>query len=216
MVQRIAAIGVVTFVLWAACCALGQNAVDRNTDHSLPDAPSAQAAAGALGVHVFAEQARTPLQFGVLQMSGVPNPMRQAKFAAPEKLFRQKESRTIFDKYLDPSLPKRRRVERVSGDGLMERATHAAAGIFVTRDELGNGRLNTAYFLRALGSVAADSASRPYWRRSPTDPVSAFGSTVGNDAGMNLLHEFAPGMQQLLKKHGPRFAARIAERIGHN
>jgi hypothetical protein len=209
MLKRIAAGGVVTFVMLAACCALAQK-----TDQSLPDAPSAQASAATAGFPVFIKQVRAPSQFGA--MSGGADAMRQAEFAAPEKLFRQKESRTIFDKYLDPSLPKRRSVERVSGDGLMERATHAAAGIFVTRDESGNGRLNTTYLVRALGSVAAETASRPYWRRSATDPVSAFGSTVGNDAGINLLHEFAPGIKQVVKNHGPRFAAKIVERIGHN
>ena len=208
MLKRIAAGGVVTFVTLAACCAVAQK-----TDQSLPDAPSAQASAATAGFPVFVKQVRAPLQFA---LSGGADAMRQAEFTAPERLFRQKESRTIFDKYLDPSSPKRRSVERVSGDGLMERATHAAAGIFVTRDESGNGRLNTTYLVRALGSVAAETASRPYWRRSATDPVSAFGSTVGNDAGINLLHEFAPGIKQVVKNHGPRFAAKIVERIGHN
>ena len=99
----------------------------------------------------------------------------------------------------------------------MGRATHAAAGIFFTRDESGRGRLNTSYFVRALSSVAADTASRPYWRRSPGEPLSDFGSTVGNDAGLNLLHEFGPGIQHVMKSHAPKFVGRIiGGRIGRN
>jgi hypothetical protein len=30
------------------------------------------------------------------------------------------------------------------------------------------------------------------------------------------LHEFRPGIQQLMKSHAPKFVARIAESIGHN
>jgi hypothetical protein len=45
-------------------------------------------------------------------------------------------------------------------------------------------------------------------------PFSDFGSTVGNDAGMNLWHEFGPGIQQLMKSHAPKFVSKIEERIG--
>ena len=208
MVNRIAAAGVVTLVLLPACGAMGQNAVQ-----SLPDAPSAQVATQASNFNPFVREARSPLKF-----SGA-DAMRRAEFAAPDNLFRQKESRTSLEKYLDPSLRKQRPVDQPSNSGgsLMGRATRAAAGIFVTRDESGNGLLNTSYFVRALASVAADTASRPYWRRSAGEPFSAFGSTVGNDAGMNLLHEFAPGIQHAIKNHAPRFVARIiAGHVNHN
>jgi hypothetical protein len=209
MVNRIAAAGVVTFVFVAACGAVCQNA-----GQPLPDAPSARAANETPGFNVFVKQARPPLRFGA--MGGHADVMRQAEFAAPDNLFRHKESRTLLEKYLDPSLPKQRSNQPSNEGSLMSRATRAAAGIFVTRDESGNGQLNTSYFVRALASAAADTGSRPYWRRSAGEPFSAFGSTVGNDAGMNLLHEFAPGIQHLVKNHAPRFVARIVtERIKH-
>jgi hypothetical protein len=85
----------------------------------------------------------------------------------------------------------------------------------VRRDETGKARLNTSYLLRTLTSVAKDAASTPYWRRHLADPFSDFGSTVGNDAGMNLWHEFAPGIEHLAKNHTPAFVSRIEERIGH-
>src|ERR1700727_1723249 len=45
---------------------------------------------------------------------------------------------------------------------------------------------------------------------------SDFGSTVGNDAGMNLLHEFAPNLQEVMKSHAPRFVSNLTARIGRN
>jgi hypothetical protein len=36
---------------------------------------------------------------------------------------------------------------------------------------------------------------------------------VGNDAGMNLLHEFGPGIRQKVTGHMPEFVSRLGERI---
>jgi hypothetical protein len=63
--------------------------------------------------------------------------------------------------------------------------------------------------------MAAATASRPYWRRSLAEPFGDFGSTVGNEAGMNVWHEFRPGIEQLMKRHTPRFVSKIKERIDH-
>jgi hypothetical protein len=83
--------------------------------------------------------------------------------------------------------------------------------MFVTRDESGKRKLNTPYFLRVLTSVAANNASRRYRARSGSAPLSDFGSTVGNDAGMNLLREFGPGIRQVLTSHMPGFGIRMQE-----
>jgi len=226
MAKRIAPVGVVSAMLLAACGAVCQNAASRSADQSLPDAPSVQAATQAQKFDGFVEAAGSPLKFAA--MGGHAGVMRQGGLATADKaVFSQKEpgtiesntlrSNTIFGKYLYPSLPKQQSGYQASSSGsFMGRATYAASRIFVTRDDSGKGRLNTSYFLRALTSVAADTASRPYWRRSVGAPFSDFGSTVGNEAGMNLLHEFQPGIQQLMKSHAPRFVARIAERVGHN
>jgi hypothetical protein len=97
---------------------------------------------------------------------------------------------------------------------LVGRATFAASRTVITRDPSGKGRLNTSYFLGVLSSALAHTAYRPYWRRSVGAPVSDFGSTVGNDAGMNLWHEFGPGIQQMMKSHTPKFVGRIEESVG--
>jgi hypothetical protein len=95
----------------------------------------------------------------------------------------------------------------------MGRATDAASRIFVTRDEFGKRRLNTSYFVGVLTAVAVHSASRPYWARSNSMPLGDFGSTVGNDAGMNLMHEFGPGLRQAVAGHMPSIVFRVERRI---
>jgi hypothetical protein len=95
----------------------------------------------------------------------------------------------------------------------MGRATDAASRIFITRDDSGRRKLNASYLLRVATSVAAHSAARPYWRRSGTEPINDFGSTVGNDAGMNLLHEFGPAVRHAMTGHLPEFVTRISQGI---
>jgi hypothetical protein len=145
------------------------------------------------------------------------NEWRQSAFASPDtRVSNPAGSSTFLGKYLNPATSRRVQSDHLSDSAtMMGRATNAAARIFFTRNESGQDRVNTSYFLRALTSVAASTASRPYWRRSATDPISAFGSTVGNDAGMNLLHEFQPGIQHLVISHAPKFVVKmIGERIG--
>ncbi len=120
----------------------------------------------------------------------------------------------FFSKYLNPSkLNQSPRYQPSSRDKVMDRATDAASRIFVTRDESGNRKLNTNYFLRVLTSVAADSASRRYRSRSGAAPLTDFGSTIGGDAGRNLLHEFGPGIRQIVTSHIPAFVFRIQDRV---
>lgn len=115
----------------------------------------------------------------------------------------------FLGKYLYPPAHPGSRYQASSSDQLMGRATDAASRIFWTRDASGTRRLNTLYLLRVATAMAAHTASRPSWRRSASTPFSDFGSKIGNDAGMNLFHEFVPGLQH----HLPKFAGRIEERI---
>jgi hypothetical protein len=211
MAKRIAPVGVVSVVLWAACGAMCQN-----MGQSLPDAPSVQATNQKQNFNVFVEEARSLLKIGT--RGDHVGMRRQGEFAASNKaLSSRKESNPVFGKYLYPPLLNRQPDDQSSSSGnLMGRAMCAASGILVTRDDSGKVRLNTSYFLRTLTSVAADTASRPYWRRSFGDPFNDFGSTVGNDAGMNMLHEFQPGIQQLMKSYTPGFVSKIEDRLGHH
>jgi len=210
MVNRIAPFGAISCVLLAA---LG--AVCQSLRQSPPDAPSVRSAAQVQKSNVFVGKARSPLKFDA--MGGKWGLMRQGDFAAPEQTISlQKESSNVFEKYLNPSILKQQSGYYPSNSGsMMGRAMYAGSRIFVKRDEAGGSRLNTSYLLRALTSMAAATASRPYWRRSLEEPFGDFGSTVGNEAGMNLWHEFRPGIQQLLKSHTPRFVSKIKEHIDH-
>jgi hypothetical protein len=123
-------------------------------------------------------------------------------------------STNVFAKYLSPAAAKQSRSFHPRSDGtLMSRATYAASSFVITRDDSGRKKLNTAYLLTVLTSAAAQSANRPYWRRSPSQPFSDFGSTIGNDAGMNVLHQFEPGFRGLMKNHAPRFLSNLGERL---
>jgi hypothetical protein len=208
MVKRIAPVGVVAFVLVAACGALCQHA-----GQSLPDAPSKQTSTQERNSNVFILAARSSSRFPAMSFDAVP--MHRGGFAAfNEAVSAQTDSNTIIGKYLPPPSPKRQASYHNSiSESLTGRAAYAASRIFVTRDGSGKDKLNTSYLLRALTSVAAATASRPYWRRPLGAPFSDFGSTVGNDVGMNLWHEFGPGIQQLMKNHTPKFVSEIEERV---
>ncbi len=149
------------------------------------------------------------------ELSPLFPPAASLFYDADEKAPAQKSSAFSLNKYLYPAkLPQSSRYQASSSDGLVRRASEAASRIFWTRDLSGTRRLNTSYFLRVATLIAADTASRPYYRRhSGTAPLSDFGSTVGNDAGMNLFHEFEPDLGQAMTSHMPKFIARIEQRI---
>jgi hypothetical protein len=201
--------------------------VDRQetrTSRSLPDAPSARLPTQAEKFHIFADEARWPFTHGAAAINaGVIREAEPGHLAAGSHPtfvalhragFAQNESSSFFGKYLCPSLLKRNvRYHPSTSGSVMNRATYAASGIFITRDDSGKRRLNTSYFLGVLSSVAGHHASRPYWMRSAAVPFNDFGSTIGNDAGINLFHEFGPGIQQMVKGHTPKFMFRIEKRI---
>ena len=245
MVKRTAPVRVIWFCLLAACGALCQSdhpatgllqtdvanstevqRPEMSTWKSLPDAPSAQAPTHAEQFHAFVNEARSPSTLGALvvntrlihetTLGQVPRGLQP--FTAPYKaVFTQKESRNFVSKYLYPSLLKPNlRYHPSTSSNFMGRAVYAASRIFITRDDFGKGRLNASYFLGVLGSVAARNASRPHWMRSNRAPFNDVGSMIGNDAGMNVFHEFEPAMRQMVKGHAPHFVSRIEEGITHD
>ena len=220
MVTRFATVGVASFALLLACGAECQNV---RSSLPIPDAPSAQIANQTQNLHGFAEKVRSPLKFqdGFAADSRAALRQEWSEHRSGEQYGGQRygsegESST---EYLYPSSPTRQGTGGASESdaSLMGRATHAASRMIITRDNSGKIRLNTPYLLRTLTYVAKDTASTPYWRRSPGEPVSDFGAAVGDDAGMNVLHEFAPGIQQLMKEscaevRGRRSAQRVGQK----
>ncbi|MGA8199333.1 MAG: hypothetical protein WA261_07130 [Candidatus Sulfotelmatobacter sp.] len=210
MVRHVAAIGMGFFLFVAVCVMVAQN-----PGQSLPEDPSVRIPSPSQSQRMNAFEHAWPLDVGA-GSSYAPNP-HGAEFAVYQNNFsRQKDSNTILAKYLNPPSSNRKPAYSPADAGnLMDRAVHAASRTFVTRDEAGRGKINTSYFLRTFTAVVADTASRPYWRRSVGEPFSDFGSSVGNSAGMNVLHEFEPSLQQALKSHAPRFVSRIVQHVGH-
>jgi hypothetical protein len=197
---------------------------EMRTWRSLPDAPLVQPPTQAGEFQTFVNEASSPFTLGAVGINagvmrktelGHVAPGPQPTFTAPYKaVFTQEESSTVFDKYLYPSLLKQNlRYHSSTSSSFMGRATYAASQIFVTRDDSGKGRLNPSYFLGLLTSVATHTAYRPYWTRSTSATFNDFGSTIGSDAGLNVFHEFGPGIRQMIKGHTPKFVFGIKERI---
>jgi hypothetical protein len=191
---------------------------------SLPDAPSVQPPTQAEKFRMFVDEARSRLTLGAAVVNasimretelGHLTPGRRPSLTALYKgVLIQKESSAFFGKYLYPSLLKQdARYYPSSSSSFLGRATYAASRILTTRNDSGKGTLNTSYFLGVLTSVAIATAYRPYRRRSTSATFKTFGSTIGSDAGINLLHEFGPGIRQMVKGHAPKFVSRIEERI---
>jgi hypothetical protein len=200
---------------------------EMRTWRSLPDAPSASVRplTQAEKFHTFISEARSPLTLGavgvtagVLSELGHVTPGPQPSLTALYKaVFIQKESSAFFGKYLYPSLLKQDpRYYPSTSSSFLGRATYAASRILITRNDSGERTPNTSYFLGVLTSVAIATAYRPYWARSTSGTFKTLGSTIGSDAGINLFHEFGPGIREVVKGHTPKFVSRIEERITHD
>ena len=204
------------FLVLAACSAFCQGREDKRPGYSLPDAPSVE-----MSRMISEEPLRLAGSDLTLARESEEARGSQAVRLSFAGLDRRSpvhdDSRDFFQKFLYPSLLKRNvNYLPSTSEGFMSRAGYAASSIFVTQDDSGRYRLNTAYLVGVLSSAFVHTAYRPYWRRSVSEPFSDFGSNIGNDAGMNLLHEFGPGIQQLMKSHAPKFVYKIEERISHN
>jgi len=198
--------------------------LELHTWNSLPDAPSAQPATQAEKFRVFVDEVQSPLTFGaagvntsimhLAQVSG----LSAGREASLNELYKgaliQKESSAFFSKYLYPALLRQDpRYHRSSSRSFWGRMMYAASRTAITRNDSGNATLNTSYFLGVLTSVAISTAYRPYWTRSTSATFTTFASTIGSDVGVNILHEFGPGIRQMLRGHAPRFVTKIEEHV---
>jgi hypothetical protein len=222
MVKRIALVRVVCFCLLPACGAVCQSEPPSTSLKPLPDAPSACVSVQAPNFQTVGDQAHWPLAGGASTRLGAGPDLEHFTTGPRSAAFRYqavpdyRQSDVFFFKHLYPSsLEPNLRYRASASNSLMGRATDAASRILVARDASGKRRFNTSYLLQVATSVAAHSASRTYRARSGTAPLGDFGSTVGNDAGMNLLHEFGPAVRKMATGHLPEFVSRIEERIIH-
>jgi len=191
---------------------------------SLPDAPSAQPPTQAEKFRTFVDEARSPLTFGaagvnagIMRATEVGD-LSSGRQPSLTELYKgaliQKESGAFFSKYLYPALLKQDpRYHASSSPRFWGRVMYATSRTVITRNDSGKTTLNTSYFLGVLTSVAIATAYRPYWTRSTSATFKTFGSTIGSDAGINILHEFEPSIRHIVKGHAPKFVSRIEARI---
>jgi hypothetical protein len=194
--------------------ALSQPASQRDgKQNSFPDAPSVQKAKGSETLRSLLDKVRQPVTT-FEPADGMVASRLEPKYDPLHLPADRTPTNTGDLTAWNPSLlaPGPRFLGSTSSS-LLGRATDAASSIVLTRDEEGNRKLNTQYLLRVLTMATAHVAEHTYGRRTIGQPLSDFGSTVGNDAGMNVLHEFQPGLLELVKNHEPKFVSRIEQRV---
>jgi hypothetical protein len=206
---------ILIFLSFAAGCGLCQQRDKGGAKDSLPDAPSVQTSTRTETLKAFARLTSRKLVLGNHDVQSLGEE-GQRELWSQDELFggRTTENTPVFvQKYFyHPTLSAGRYYPSESGS-FVNRATYAASSILITHDQEGRSRFNTSYVLGVLTMAAAHSAERPYWRRSMSQPFGDFGSTIGNDAGMNVFHEFEPGIRELVKSHEPRFVSKIEAKI---
>ena len=210
MVKRIAS-AAVGFLLLASCEALCQDLQSPDLQ-SLPDAPSALVSTDTHTLSEFVDEARAPLQ--VAEADVHAGEMLQGGLVSDGPPTQHGEDFDVrLHKILYPAAVKQPSSSADDGS-LMGRGMHAALRALVAHTDSGSAKLNTGYLLRTLTAVAADAGSTPYWRRHAADSAGDFGSMVGNDAGLNLWHAFAPGIGHVVIKHTPKFVSKIQAHVG--
>jgi len=183
---------------------------------SLPNALSSiQPAIKAEGFHAFAKGGAGVL-CGTEQGQAVPG-SQTGLTNLYQMEFIHKEPSVILSKYVYPQFLQHEQRYLPSASGsFIGRSSHAASSIFIARDGSGRARLNTSYFLGVLTSIAAQGANRPPRSRSASTTFNNVGSTIGSDVGINVYHEFGPGIRQVIKGLAPKFVSRIEERMVRN
>ena len=206
----------------------------RETQSSLPDAPSAVPAKQRERFQAFGE-ARSSLIFdGAASAAtmtreppehlapGVPR-SSSALYNAPMV---QKEPAVFPDRYLYPSLLRQDlRYHTSTSDSFLGRVSYAATRFFITRDNSGRRSFNTSYLLGTLASATVSSTTYRLYRTRPVSgtfsnfgsaqPISGtfgnFGSSVGGDTGRNIFQQFWPRIQQILGGHSLKVLPRVGE-----
>jgi hypothetical protein len=199
---------------------------ETDTSRGLPDAPSpGQSSWQGERFRAFGNEGSLPggsgVSSGIIRetKSGRVTPRPQADLTANyQAAFIQERSSNFLAK--DPYAPVFRQDLRYlpsTSITFMGRATYAASRILFTRNASGKAKPNTSYLLAVLASVASAHPSHlMYWARSPSETFNNFGSTIGGDAGINLLHEFGPGIRLMIKGVTPKFVSRIEEGVTHH
>lgn len=176
---------------------------------ALPDAPEVQPPTSGEKFRAFVDTGTSPLLLGGASLNA--HLMRDAQPPGAQTSYlhfygaavAERESNAFFGKYLYPSLLKQDpRYHPSTSNNVFKRAAYAASRLVLTRNDAGATTVNTSYLLGVLTAAAVSTAYQPYWRRTNAETFVDFGSIIGTDAGMNLFHEFWPGIRRKLEGRG--------------
>jgi len=196
---------------------------------TLPDAPSARPLTDREKFEVFADDASSPLTFLSAGVTAGYNTANNRVYGSGWNGFgrnyasavAEHQTANFFGKYLFPTLLSQDpRYHPSEKDGFWSRSTYAATRVLITRRDNGTKTINSSYLLGVLVSSAIAASYQPV-RRTSGQTLCDFGSTVGGDAGMNILKEFWPQLRSKLSPMAPKklrdFGGRVMrqeERVG--
>lgn len=157
---------------------------------------------------VFVEEAQSPLTFFSAGVAVGSDSFQRRAYASRSLSFQRRytaalagrETNAFLGRYLFPTvLSQDPRYHPSESDRTVSRAGYALTRVFVTRNDEGKPVVNTSYLLGALlSSVVSNNmvnSDDPLKPRRVSDTFGDFGSTVGGDAGLNLLREFWPQLK---------------------
>jgi len=126
----------------------------------------------------------------------------------------ERESNAFFGRYLFPVLfDQDPRYHGSESNGLMPRAVYASSRVFITRKDDGRKTLNTSYLLSTLLTSSLANVYKHPWDRTAGNTFADMGSTIGGDAGFNLVREFWPQLRETLSNHTPKAFKKIKEKF---
>lgn len=187
----------------------------------LPDAPSARPLTDREKFELFTQDARSPLTFLSAGFTAGYNTVNNRIYGDGWGGFSKNyatavaehETASFFGKYVFPTLLSQDpRYHPSEKEGFWKRSTYAASRVLITRSDSGERTVNTSYLLGALVSTAIAASYSPI-HRGPGQTMVDFGSTVGGDAGMNILKEFWPQLREKIRPLTPKKFRKLEDRL---
>ena len=191
------------------------------TYESLPDAPSARPLTDREKFELFTDDARSPLTFISAGVTASYNTSQNRVYGNGWNGFgrnyaaamAEHETASFLGRYVFPTLLSQDpRYHPSEKDGFLARSSYAASRVLITRTDSGKKTVNSSYLLGALASTAIAACYRPI-HRTPGQTLVDFGTTVGGDAGMNILKEFWPQLRSKIRPLTPKKLRKLSDRL---
>src|SRR3954452_23232522 len=169
---------------------------------------------------VFVSHAQSPLMFAGAGTSAALMRSRDSgdqRWSWPRSYtaaLAERESNAFFGRYLFPVLfDQDPRYHGSESNGLMPRAVYASSRVFITRKDDGRKTLNTSYLLSTLLTSSLANVYKHPWDRTAGNTFADMGSTIGGDAGFNLMREFWPQLRETLSNHTPKSLKKLKDKF---